>query len=367
MSFFAELKRRNVFKVGIAYAIVAWLLVQVIVAVEKPLHLPEWADTFVIVLLVIGFPIALLLAWAFELTPEGIKKTPEESAGDSTQHKSIPAQPSLPATRFCTAGDGVRLAYMTVGQGPPLVKTANWLSHLELDWSSPISGPLLRDLSAAFELTLYDERGNGLSDWDAADLSLDAFVGDLETVVEAAGLQRFALLGFSQGCAVSIAYAARHPDRLSHLVLFGGFARDFRGPEQVNAVATLIEQGWGQKNPALRQYFTSEVMPNATKEEFDAFNELQRVSTSPENAARLFRSFHAMDVTALAPTITVPTLVLHARLEQGVPFEVGREMAALIPGSRFVSLEGENHFPMEREPAYARFKEEISRFINKAG
>ena len=352
MSLFAELKRRNVFKVTVAYAIVAWLLVQVIVAVETPLHLPEWADTFIIVLLIIGFPVALILAWAFELTPEGIKKTPEESVGESARHKSIPAQPPLPTTRFCTASDGVRLAYMTVGQGPPLVKTANWLSHLELDWASPISGPLLRDLSAAFELTLYDERGNGLSDWDVNDLSLDAFVGDLETVVEAAGLQRFALLGFSQGCAVSIAYAARHPDRLTHLILFGGFARDFRGPEQINAIATMIEQGWGQKNPALRQYFTSAVMPNAT---------------SPENAARLFRSFHAMDVTALAPTITVPTLVLHARYEQGVPFEVGREMAALISGSRFIGLEGENHFPLEREPAYARFMDEVSRFINKAG
>ena len=194
-------------------------------------------------------------------------------------------------------------------------------------------------------------------------MSLDAFVGDLETVVKAAGLQRFALFGFSQGCAVSIAYAARHPDRLTHLILFGGFARDFRGPEQVDAMATMIEQSWGQKNPALRQYFTSSLMPNATKEEFDAFNELQRVSTSPENAARLFRAFHAIDVTALAPMITVPTLVLHARHEQGVPFEVGRQMAALIPGSRFVGLEGENHLLLEREPAYAQFREEVLGFI----
>jgi|GEM_PF-5553587 len=364
--FLEELKRRNVFKAGIAYAVVAWLLIQVAAIVLPTFGTPHWVLQAVTFIIILGFPVAVFLAWAYELTPKGVKKTPDAD-GDITPPRGTPMPSQRHTTRFCTASDGVRLAYMTAGEGLPLVKTANWLSHLEMDWESPISGPLLRDLSASFELTLYDERGNGLSDWNVDDLSLDAFVGDLETVVEAAGLQRFALLGFSQGCAVSIAYAARHPDRLTHLVLFGGFARDFRGPEQVNAVATLIEQGWGQKNPALRQYFTSAVMPNATKEEYDAFNELQRVSTTPENAARLFRAFHSIDVTALASTITVPTLVLHARHEQGVPFEVGREMAALIPDSRFVSLEGENHFPLEREPAYARFMEEVSRFINESG
>ena len=164
MSFFAELKRRNVFKVGIAYAIVAWLLVQVIVAVESPLHLPKWTDSLVIVLLVLGFPVALILAWAFELTPEGIKQSAEVSTGKHAEQGSAPAKAPRHTTRFCTAADGVRLAYMTVGEGSPLVKTANWLSHLELDWVSPVSGHLLRDLSSAFELTVYDERGNGLSD-----------------------------------------------------------------------------------------------------------------------------------------------------------------------------------------------------------
>jgi pimeloyl-ACP methyl ester carboxylesterase len=269
-----------------------------------------------------------------------------------------------PTVRFCRSRDGVRLAYSTVGEGPALLKTANWLSHLELDWEGPVFGPLLRDFARDSQVTFYDERGNGLSDWNVETFSLDAFVADLETVADAAGLDRFALLAFSQGCSPSIAYCVKHPERVTHLVLYGGFARDFRGQQQIDAIGTLIEQGWGQKNPAFRQMFTSTLIVEATKEELDYLNEVQRVSTTAQNAAKLFRTIHGIDVTALAPQVRVPTLVLHARAEAGVPFECGREMASLIPGARLVALESENHILLPREPAYARFMEEVRLFLH---
>jgi pimeloyl-ACP methyl ester carboxylesterase len=268
-----------------------------------------------------------------------------------------------PTVKFCRSRDGVRLAYSTVGEGPALLKTANWLSHLELDWEGPVFGPMLRDFARECQVTFYDERGNGLSDWNVEKFSLDAFVEDLEAVADAAGLNRFALLAFSQGCSPSIAYCVKHPERVTHLVLYGGFARDFRGQQQVDAIGTLIEQGWGQKNPAFRQMFTSTLIVDATKEELDYLNELQRVSATAQNAAKLFRTIHGIDVTALAPQVSVPTLVLHARGEVGVPFEYGREMASLIPGARLVALESENHIILPREPAYARFMEEVLSFL----
>jgi pimeloyl-ACP methyl ester carboxylesterase len=265
--------------------------------------------------------------------------------------------------KFCRSSDGVRLAYATVGDGPPLVKTGNWLSHVELDWEGPVFGPLLHDLARERQLTVYDERGSGLSDWNVEDFSLDGFVADLEAVVDAARIERFALFGLSQGCHASIAYCVKHPDRVTHLVLFGGFARDFRGQEQIDAIATLIAQGWGQKNPAFRQMFTSSLITDATKEELDWLNEMQRVSATPQNAARIFRTSHAIDVTAEAARISVPTLVLHSRGEAGVPFECGREMASLIPDARLVALDSENHVLLERDPAYARFKQEMFAFL----
>lgn len=187
----------------------------------------------------------------------------------------LPAAPSprmQQEIRFCTASDGVRIAYASVGQGPPLVKAANWLNHLEYDWESPVWRHVFHELARDHRLVRYDERGNGLSDWDVEDISFDAFVRDLETVVDAAGLERFPLLGISQGCSVSIAYAVRHPERVSHLVLYGGYARgrykrgDPDNLEQGEALITLMRQGWGQENPAFRQIFTSLFIPGGTPE-----------------------------------------------------------------------------------------------------
>jgi DNA-binding winged helix-turn-helix (wHTH) protein/pimeloyl-ACP methyl ester carboxylesterase len=210
--------------------------------------------------------------------------------GEVSEQTEGPAQPiAAPAAtatsrlrqevHFCTASDGVRIAYAEVGHGPPLIKAGNWLNHLEYDWESPIWSPFLHTLAAEHRLIRYDARGNGLSDWEVKDLSLEAFVRDLESVVEATGLDRFPLLGMSQGCAVSIAYAVRHPERVSHLVLYGGFARGRRkrGSQQDiaggDAIVTLIRQGWGQDNPAFRQMLTSLFMPGATPEQMQSFND----------------------------------------------------------------------------------------------
>ncbi len=181
------------------------------------------------------------------------------------------------------------------GNGPPLVKTGNWLNHLEYDWDSPIWRHFFLGLSRDNRLIRYDPRGTGLSDWDVADISLDAWVNDLATVVDAAGLDRFPLFGLSQGCAVSIAYAVRNPDRVSHLILCGGFAlgASKRGPEareRRKAFVTLMQSEWGADNPAIRQMFANYLMPDATKEQIDSFNELQRKTAFGGMCGALFRS-----------------------------------------------------------------------------
>ena len=274
--------------------------------------------------------------------------------------------------RFCTESDGTRIAYATVGSGPSLVKTANWMSHLEYDWESPVWRHLYEELSRDHFLVRYDQRGNGLSDRDIEEISFDAFVRDLETVVDAAGLDRFALLGVSQGGAVSTAYAVRHPERVSHLVLYGSYTkghnrRSLEEREKHEALDALLRHGWGQDNPAFRQMFTGMFMPGANLEQMQWFNELQRVSISPENALRIRHVNGKIDVTELMPRVSVPTLVMHARDDVVVPFSEGRELAMGIPGARFVALEGQNHLLLEDEPAWPRFLSELRAFTDTGG
>jgi DNA-binding SARP family transcriptional activator/pimeloyl-ACP methyl ester carboxylesterase len=271
--------------------------------------------------------------------------------------------------RFCTASDGVRIAYSTVGHGLPLVKCANWLNHLEFDWQSPVWRHWMEELSRDRMLVRYDERGNGLSDWDVDDISFEAFVRDLETVVDAAGLERFALFGISQGVGVSIAYAVRHPERVSRLILHAGYLKGWRArgsPEEVErreAMSRLILSGWGQDNPAFRQIFTTFYIPEGTPEQTQWFNELLRVSTSPANALRLVDAFSRIDVTALAGRVRAPTLVTCSRHDAAIPYEQSRALASLIPGARFVLLEGRNHVILQHEPAWARFVAEARTFL----
>jgi pimeloyl-ACP methyl ester carboxylesterase/DNA-binding winged helix-turn-helix (wHTH) protein len=293
----------------------------------------------------------------------------EAKTASANSAKEAPAPTLRQDIHFCTAPDGTRIAYAEVGRGLPLVKTANWLNHLEYDWQSPVWKHLLHALAANHRLIRYDARGNGLSDWEVDDISLDAFVHDLESVVEATGLQRFDLLGVSQGSAVSVAYAVRHPGRVSHLVLYGGFARGRRkresiiDAEQSEAFLTLMRHGWGQENPAFRQMFTSLFLPGGTSEQMQWFNDLQRITTSPQNAVRIRRAVDEIDVSDLLAQVKTPTLVLHCRNDAVQPFEEGRQLAAGIPGARFVALEGSNHVILESDPAWPRFIEEISNFL----
>jgi pimeloyl-ACP methyl ester carboxylesterase/DNA-binding winged helix-turn-helix (wHTH) protein len=293
--------------------------------------------------------------------------TSEEKSVESDAPAPAAAARARQDVRFCTASDGVRIAYALAGQGAPLVKAANWLNHLEYDWQSPVWSNMLHRLAADHRLIRYDERGNGLSDWEVEDISFEAFVHDLECVVDAAGLDRFALLGISQGCAVSIVYAVRHPERVSHLVLFGGFARGRakRDAKDAELLLTLVRQGWGRENPASRQFFTSLFVPEGTPEQMQWFNDLQRMTTSPENAIRIMNATGDVDISELLAQVRVPTLVLHCRNDAAVPFEEGRRLAAGIPNAKFIALESCNHLVLEGEPAWERLLESIKSFLRQ--
>ena len=276
--------------------------------------------------------------------------------------------------RFCHASDSVRLAYAVVGSGPPLVKAANWLSHLEYDWESMLWRHWLRALTSDYRLLRYDERGCGLSDWDTTTLTLGTWVDDLATVVDAAGYERFPLLGVSQGAAVAVEYAARHPERVSALVLYGGYLRGRAARARTDdelrfarLLPDLAELGWGRDEPTFRQVFAARFMPEGTREQWDEFNELQRRTTSPANAARFMRGFGMIDVTDAARRVACPTLVVHVRGDLGPPITEGRLLASTIPGSRFVSLEGRNHLMLATEPAWPRFLTEMNRFLEEVG
>jgi DNA-binding SARP family transcriptional activator/pimeloyl-ACP methyl ester carboxylesterase len=274
--------------------------------------------------------------------------------------------------RYCRSPDGVQIAYAESGTGPPILRAAHWMSHLQYEWESPVWRHWIDSLSRENTLIRYDERGNGLSDWNAVDLSFGAMVSDLETVVEAKGLTGFSLLGVSQSCAVSIAYVVRNPKRVARLILYGGYARgwrkrgDRREVDTHEAMTTLIREGWGKDNSAFRQLFTEAFIPGATREQMTWFNELQRKSASPANASRLHCSFGDMDVSGILGKVSVPTLVLHARDDAAVPFEQGRALAAGIPGARFVDLNSANHILLSEEPAFADFLREVRSFISAA-
>jgi pimeloyl-ACP methyl ester carboxylesterase/DNA-binding winged helix-turn-helix (wHTH) protein len=290
----------------------------------------------------------------------------QDSSGRLRNHPVAAAQ----EIRFCITSDQVRIAYAVGGNGPPLVKPANWMTHLEYDWESPIWRHWIRELSRDHTLIRYDERANGLSDWNAQDVSLDGLVRDLEAVVDAAGLDTFPMLCISQGCSIAISYAVRNPGRVSRLVLYGGYARGWamRGnPVEIaqrHALSTLIEHGWGKDNPAFRQIFTSLFLPGGSAEQMQWFNDLQRTTTSAENAARLHETFGGVDVRYLLAAIDVPTLVLHGRNDAVIPFEEGRILASGIPNARFVSLDSANHILLEAEPAWPRFLAEVRAFLD---
>jgi class 3 adenylate cyclase/pimeloyl-ACP methyl ester carboxylesterase len=306
----------------------------------------------------------------YGLTAKDIEAIPEASIPASAGGAAATTVRHEQQIHFCKTGDGVQLAYARIGQGPPLVKTGHWMTHIEFDFESPVWRYLYQELSRDHVFFRYDVRGNGLSDREVLDVTFERFVDDLETVVDAAGIDRFALLGISQGCAVSIAYAVRHPERVSRLVLLGGYAVGFMKRARTEAekasaeaMLTLVRLGWGQENPAFRQMFTSQFIPDANKEQADWFNELQRLSTSPADAVRNLLANGEVDVSPLLSQVRVPTLVMNARHDARIPFESGRRLAAGIPGARFVPLDSRNHIMLEGEPALPRFLEELRAFL----
>jgi len=269
---------------------------------------------------------------------------------------------------FLTTRDGVRLAYALAGSGPPLVKAPNWLSHLEYEWQSSVWRHWFEFLTRRNRLLRFDQRGNGLSDWTER-LAFEYMVQDLADVVDAAGFERFPVIGLSQGAAVAVEYAVRNPHRVSHLILYGGYAQGWarRGDaEQQREGRTLVETiriGWGADNPAFRQLWASLFIPDATEEQSHWFADLMRRTTPPEIAARLLEAFGTIDVTARLPEVRVPTLVLHVRNDARCPYEQGRVLAAGIPGASFVTLEGRNHIILENQQEWPRLCSAVAHFL----
>ena len=273
--------------------------------------------------------------------------------------------------RFCRTCDGVQLAYATVGVGYPIVKAANYLSHLEFDWESPVWSEFLKMLSADHRLIRYDARGTGMSDWEVDSISFDDFVRDLEAIIDTTGLKRFALLGISQGCAASIAYAVKYPKRVSHLILHGGYAQGRlkrQSPqerERGELLISMMQAFWGTEQAGFSRMFSSMFIPEGTEEQTRWWVDLQRVSASAENAVRVRRACDDIDIVELLPQVAVPTLVLHSRREAVQPFEQSRLIAASIPNARFVPIDSSNHIILPQEPAWPGFAREILSFLDR--
>ncbi|EGP06505.1 hypothetical protein CSIRO_3898 [Bradyrhizobiaceae bacterium SG-6C] len=294
----------------------------------------------------------------------------ESQPGPSAQPVTKAADPPPQNIRFYKTPDGVTLPVAATGRGPTLLKTASWINHIEYDWISPVFSPLFTRLAENFQLVRYDGRGNGLADREVPDVSFDAFVSDLETVAATIDSPRFALLGLSQGCASAVAYAVAHPERLSHLVLYGGYAvgrnrRDDPGDDKkAQAFLAMMRQGWGDDGSAFMRAFSSIYLPNGTPEQIKWFADMQRMSSSGDMAVRLRQSCDDLDVSALLPRITVPTLVIHATRDNVVPFSQGRLLASSIPGARLVTLDSENHVPLHGEPSWEVFVSAIEEFVS---
>lgn len=302
---------------------------------------------------------------------------PHGTTGPGVQNGRVNARNGPPVKhqiRFCTTTDGVNIAYALGGDGAPLVKTPNWLNHLELDGDSPVWRAWMQRVVQNYTLVRYDGRGCGLSDRDVKSVSLESHQLDLEAVVDASRLDRFALYGASQGAAIAVEYAARHPARVSQLILYGGYLHGARkrdpspaAIEEADAMLKLVQLGWGRENSAFRQVFATQFIPDGTLAQLKAFDELQRKTVSADMAAALLRTMHEVDVTASASRVQCPTLVLHSRGDARIPFEEGRKLAAAIPGAEFVPLDSQNHVLLDHQSAWERFFLELQGFLARHG
>jgi len=273
--------------------------------------------------------------------------------------------------RFCKSVDGTRIAYATSGTGPMLVWVQHWSHHLELDWESLVWRPWLSLLTKHHTLICYDWRGCGLSDRERVEFSFETFFEDLDAVIAASGVDRFILFGMGgTGSGICMSYAVRHPERVTHLMLYGCNTRGPLGDnptvgQQVEAQARLkvMELGWPNENPGYGQFFASLHIPDATTEQSRSYNDLLRKTTSPANAVSLLNAFNHVNVQKIVPKVSCPTLVLHPRGDPIIPFDQGRKVAALIPGARFVPLESRNRIVLDTEPAWQQFVEALNDFL----
>jgi pimeloyl-ACP methyl ester carboxylesterase/DNA-binding CsgD family transcriptional regulator len=286
----------------------------------------------------------------------------------------VPAANHRQTIRLLKSGDGITIAWADIGSGLPLVKTSTWLTHLEHDMDSPVWQHWTQFFADNYRYVRYDERGCGMSQWDVPDVSREHWFSDLCSVIDAAGLTGpAAVLGMSQGAVSAVQYAVEHPERVSHLIVCGGYVQgaakrnDPDGEKRLRAIQELTRQGWGRDNPVYRQLFTSRFIPGASTEQIQWFNDLCRRTTTPEIAVKLLDERMDADVADLLPRVTVPTLVLHARRDEVVPFAQGQLIASAIPNARFVELDSSNHILLEDEPAWHRFKDEVLAFTGVVG
>jgi pimeloyl-ACP methyl ester carboxylesterase/DNA-binding winged helix-turn-helix (wHTH) protein len=304
--------------------------------------------------------------------PVSIRREPSaSSAAYGNDSKGAGGRPApMPLVRFCHSHDGASIAHAVAGEGYPLLFAGSWMTHLDMDWESPAYGDYIRHLSERFQVIRYDQRGNGLSQWTDVDIDFERMVDDMERVVETYGHEKVAILGMSQGASVAIAYSLRQPERVSHLVLNGGYARGRkqRGNkaefEESEALVSLIRHCWANQNPAARQTLTTLFMPEASQEQMQWFNEFQKLCGPGENIARFRALFDDINIGAQLPKVTVPTLVLHSERDSVAPLSEGKFLASQIQGASFVQLNSPNHMLFETERDFSRMIESIERFIN---
>jgi class 3 adenylate cyclase/pimeloyl-ACP methyl ester carboxylesterase len=292
---------------------------------------------------------------------------------DSVPATSLPDIALKQRVRFATSADGTNIAWASIGSGPPVLKAPNWMNHIEYEWNSPLLAPFVKEIASSNQFVRFDQRGNGLSDWDVERIDVEAMIEDMEAVVEAAGLTRFALFGLSQGAGISVHYAARHPEQVSCMILLGGFMRGglvSGHPEglKYNEIATMMmRHGWGSTLPTYREFFTSNFIPDASRDVHESWDEMQRISTNAENAIRILEMNSYIDTVDIAKTIKIPTLVLHMAGDRVIPVSAGRKTARLIPGAQFVELPGNDHVVLEGQPCFDMFFEEVRAFLAEHG
>jgi class 3 adenylate cyclase/pimeloyl-ACP methyl ester carboxylesterase len=292
---------------------------------------------------------------------------------DAPVQRVAPEMALKQRVQFTTSADGTHIAWASVGEGLPILKAPHWLNHIEYEWGSPVWGAFLTEIARNYRLIRFDQRGNGLSDWEPPRIDHDSMLEDMEEVADAAGLNRFVIFGMSQGASTAVRYAVKHPDRVSALVIFGGYMRGRlnRGnaddEKYVEAGLMMMREGWGSPSPVYRNFFTSNFVPDASREVSESWDELQRVSVNAENAIKIWDMNNRIDTVEVAKQVRVPTLVLHTSGDRVVPVSEGRLTARLIPGANFAELPGNDHVALEGHPCFDMFFDEVRAFLAEHG